>query len=102
MSPQIPRVVLFIFVPARSSDKDAVLIFKRLRDCNSVGARYRVPFNTVASSANVATPDDKFVVTQNSETPYSFLWVDLRAEPVVVTRLKIEKNRYYTGRMIDL
>ena len=67
-----------------------------------MGARYRVPFNTVASSANVATPDDKFVVTPNSDTPYSFLWVDLRAEPVVVTRLKIEKNRYDTGQMIDL
>jgi hypothetical protein len=50
----------------------------------------------------VATPDDKFVVTPNSDTPYSFLWVDLRAEPVVVTMLKIEKNRYYTGQMIDL
>lgn len=50
----------------------------------------------------MATPDDKFVVTPNSDTPYSFLWVDLRAEPVVVTMLKIEKNRYDTDRMIDL
>jgi hypothetical protein len=50
----------------------------------------------------VATPDDKFVVMPNSETPYSFLGVDLRAEPVVVTMLKIEKNRYYTGQMIDV
>jgi hypothetical protein len=63
---------------------------------------YRAPFNTVASSANVATPDDKFVVTPNSDTPYSFLWMDLRAEPVIVTMPKIEKNRYYTGQMIDL
>jgi hypothetical protein len=67
-----------------------------------VGARYRVPLNTVASSANVATPDDKFVVTPNSDSPYSFLWVELRAEPVVMTMPKIEKNRNYTGQMIDL
>ena len=67
-----------------------------------MGARYRVPFNTVASSANVATPEDKFVVRPNSDTPYPFFWVDLRAEPVVATMPEIEKNRYNTGQMIDL
>ncbi len=69
---------------------------------DSANPDYRAPFNTIASSANVATPDDKFVVTPNSDTPYSFLWMDLRAEPVIVTMPKIEKNRYYTGQMIDL
>src|SRR5271170_6508875 len=63
---------------------------------------YRAPFNVLTNSANVATPEDKFVVTPNSDTPYSYLWMDLRAEPVVVTMPKIEKNRYYTGQMIDL
>ena len=63
---------------------------------------YRAPFNVLTNSANVATPDDKFVVTPNSDTPYSYLWMDLRAEPVVVTMPKIEKYRYYTGQMIDL
>ncbi len=63
---------------------------------------YRAPFNQIASLANVATPEDKFVVTPNSDTPYSFLWMDLRAEPVIVTMPKIEKNRYYSGQMIDL
>ena len=63
---------------------------------------YRAPFNTIANSVNVATPDDKFVVTPNSDTPYSFLWMDLRAEPIIVTMPKIEKNRYYTGQLVDL
>ena len=63
---------------------------------------YRAPFNILTNSMNVATPDDKFVVTPNSDTPYSYLWLDLRAEPVVVTMPKIEKNRYYTGQIIDL
>jgi hypothetical protein len=63
---------------------------------------YRGSFNTVTSSKSVATPDDKFVVTPNSDTPYSYLWMDLRAEPLVVTVPKIEPNRYYTGQMIDL
>jgi hypothetical protein len=63
---------------------------------------HRAPFNMVASSKSVATPEDKFVVTPNSDTPYSYLWMDLRAEPLVVTMPKIEPNRYYTGQMIDL
>ncbi len=28
--------------------------------------------------------------------------MDLRAEPIVVTMPKIEKERYYTGQLIDL
>jgi hypothetical protein len=63
---------------------------------------YRAPFNTLANSSNVATPDDKFVVTPNSDTPYSYVWMDLRAEPIVITMPKIEKNRYYTGQLVDL
>jgi hypothetical protein len=63
---------------------------------------YRAPFNKLTSAKSVATPNDKFVVTPNSDTPYSYLWMDLRAEPLVVTVPKIEPNRYYTGQMIDL
>jgi hypothetical protein len=63
---------------------------------------HRAPFNTLASSRSVATPDDKFVVTPNSDTPYSYLWMDLRAEPIVVTMPKVEPNRYYTGQLVDL
>ena len=63
---------------------------------------YRGPFNTLNSSKSVATPEDKFVVTPNSDTPYSYLWMDLRAEPLVITLPKIEKNRYYSVQLIDL
>lgn len=63
---------------------------------------YKGPFNTLNSSKSVATPEDKFVVTPNSDTPYSFLWMDLRAEPLVITMQKIEPNRYYTAQMVDL
>jgi hypothetical protein len=63
---------------------------------------YRASFNALASASGVATPDDKFVVTPNSDTPYSFLWMDLRTEPVIVTMPRIERNRYYSGQLIDL
>ncbi len=63
---------------------------------------YRGAFNAVHNSKSVATPEDKFVVTPNSDTPYSYLWMDLRAEPIIITMPKIEPNRYYTGQMVDL
>jgi hypothetical protein len=75
-------------------------LYKQAVDTND--RDYRAPFNHLARSAGVATPEDKFVVTPNSDTPYSFLWLDLRAEPVVVTMPKIDKGRYYTAQLIDL
>ena len=63
---------------------------------------YRGAFNTLNNSKSVATPEDKFVVTPNSDTPYSYLWADLRAEPIVITMPKVEANRYYSAQMIDL
>jgi hypothetical protein len=69
---------------------------------DATGPDYKGPFNTLNSSKSVATPEDKFVVTPNSDTPYSFLWADLRAEPIVLTMPKIEPNRYYTAQIVDL
>lgn len=69
---------------------------------DSTNRDYRAPFNVIGRTSGVATPDDKFVVTPNSDTPYSFLWMDLRAEPIVITMPKIEKGRYYTAQLIDL
>jgi hypothetical protein len=63
---------------------------------------YREPFNVIGNSKGVATPEDKFVVTPNSDTPCSYLWMDLRAEPIVVTMPKVDKDRYYSGQLIDL
>jgi hypothetical protein len=48
------------------------------------GSQYKAPFNQIHNSANVFTPQDTAIVTPNSDTPYSFLWADLRAEPLVL------------------
>ncbi|MDM0036982.1 DUF1254 domain-containing protein [Variovorax sp. J22P271] len=63
---------------------------------------YKGPFNSVLNIARVFTPDDKAFVTPNSDTPYTFLGLDLRAEPIVLTLPAIEKNRYYVFQMMDL
>ena len=41
-------------------------------------------------------------VTPNSDTPYTFLGLDLRAEPIVLTIPAIEKNRYWVFQMMDM
>jgi hypothetical protein len=49
-----------------------------------------------------STPKDTDIVAPNNDTPYSYAWVDLRAEPWVLTIPKIEKNRFYTSQWDDL
>jgi hypothetical protein len=63
---------------------------------------YKGPFNQVLNVARVFTPDDKAFVTPNSDTPYTFLGLDLRAEPIVLTVPPIDKKRYYVFQMMDL
>jgi hypothetical protein len=63
--------------------------------------QFKAPFNQIYNFTNVATPKDTAVVTPNSDTPYSVLWLDLRAEPMVVSVPAVEKPRYYTVQLID-
>lgn len=64
--------------------------------------QYKGPWNTFLNIARVFTPDDTAFVTPNSDTPYSFSGLDLRAEPVVITVPKIEANRYFVFQLMDL
>ncbi len=49
-----------------------------------------------------SSPSDHTIVTPNYDTPYSYAWVDLRAEPWVVTLPKIEENRFYVSQWNDM
>ncbi len=62
---------------------------------------YKTSWNTIYNNARVYTPDDKAIQTPNSDTPYSFIGADLRAESLVVTVPPIEKNRYFSLQFID-
>ncbi len=63
---------------------------------------YKDDWNHVASEARVYTPADKAIQTPNSDTPYSFVGADLRAEPLVLTVPPVDKGRYYSLQFIDL
>jgi len=65
------------------------------------GPEYKGAWNQVHNTPRVYTPADTAIQTPNSDTPYSWLGMDLRAEPVVLTVPKIEKERYYSIQLID-
>jgi hypothetical protein len=62
---------------------------------------YKGPWNQIRNTPRVYTPEDKTVQTPNSDTPYSMLGMDLRAEPLVLTVPAVEKGRYYSVQLID-
>jgi hypothetical protein len=62
---------------------------------------YKGPFNQIRNFARLMTPADKAVQTPNSDTAYSFLGLDLRAEPVVITVPKFTNNRYFVLQFVD-
>ena len=66
------------------------------------GPEYKADWNTLVNNARVYTPDDKAIQTPNSDTPYSYVGADLRAEPLVFSVPKIEEGRYYSLQFIDL
>jgi hypothetical protein len=63
---------------------------------NEDSGQFKAPFNQIANEPKVYTPADTAIVTPNSDTPYSWLFLDLRAEPVVLCVPEIEKDRYYS------
>jgi len=68
---------------------------------DSSNSEYKASFNTIKNIAHVFTPEDTAIQTPNSDTPYSFLGLDLRTEPLVLTFPAIEKNRYFSVQLID-
>ena len=63
--------------------------------------QYKAPFNEIKNEPRVFTYKDTAIVTPNSDTPYSFLWMDLRAEPMVLSVPAVEKSRYYAVQLED-
>jgi len=63
--------------------------------------QFKAPFNQIKNEPNVFTYKDTAIVTPNSDTPYSFVWMDLRAEPIVLSVPAVEAKRYYAVQLCD-
>ncbi|HMG04977.1 MAG TPA: DUF1254 domain-containing protein [Chthoniobacterales bacterium] len=62
---------------------------------------FKTTWNQIHNTPRVYTPADTAIQTPNSDTPYSFVGMDLRAEPIVLTVPAIEKERYFSIQLID-
>lgn len=62
---------------------------------------FKAPWNQIKNVNSVFTPADTSVQTPNSDTPYSWIGLDLRAEPIVISVPAIEKKRYYDVEIWD-
>src|SRR5258706_529477 len=68
---------------------------------DKTSGQYKAPFNEINNEARVFTYKDTAIVTPNSDTPYSILAMDLRAEPIVLSVPAVEKARYYSVMLVD-
>ena len=68
---------------------------------NRDSGQFKAPFNHIKNEARVFTYKDTAIITPNSDTPYSLLWLDLRAEPIVLSVPAVEKSRYYSVMLED-
>jgi len=63
--------------------------------------QWKAPFNAISNAHRVFTYEDTTIVTPNSDTPYSMAWMDLRAEPVVISVPAVDPKRYYSVMLND-
>lgn len=96
---------------ARAIAKEAyIYAFAMLENYNTLYKQVASPeapeyvggFGRFRHYSELYTPDNHDVVTPNNDTPYSWAWLDLRAEPWVVTVPKVPEGRYYVQQWVDL
>ena len=68
---------------------------------DKTSAQYKAPVGMLTNEARVFTYEDTAVITPNSDTPYSLMEVDLRAEPTVISVPAVAKPRYYSVQLTD-
>jgi len=62
---------------------------------------FKAPWNHLLNVPRVYTAEDRAIVSPNSDTPYSMVGMDLRAEPVVLTVPPVDAGRYFSIQLID-
>jgi hypothetical protein len=67
---------------------------------NPNSGQYMAPLNKIHVIPHIPTPKDGVYVT-NFDTPYCWLWMDLRAEPMVLSVPAVAPPRYYAVQLSD-
>ncbi len=62
---------------------------------------YLGPLNEITHKTELLGPDFGDIVRPNNDTLYSLAWLNLRAQPIVITVPEIE-GRYYSIQLVDM
>jgi hypothetical protein len=62
---------------------------------------YLAPFNELTHKSELLGPEFKDIVRPNNDTMYSFGWLDLRAQPLVITVPEVA-DRYFSVQLVDM
>ena len=65
-------------------------------------SRVQSAVEQIGHNTRLYTPADTTIQTINSDTLYSFIGVDVRDEPIVITVSQVEEARYYGISIFDL
>jgi len=68
---------------------------------NRAAPGYMAPFNELVPKTELLGPEFKDVVRPNNDTMYTMGWLDLRAQPMVITVPEV-KDRYYSVQLVDM
>ena len=68
---------------------------------NRNSGQFKAPFTEIVNEARVFTYKDTTVIVPNSDTPYSTVSLDLRAEPMVLSVPAVDRSRYYSVQLCD-
>ena len=81
-----------------------IAAYKAMYEFNidKASGQYKSAFNEIWNDSKVFTPRDTAIVTPNSDTPYSMVQMDLRAEPLVLCVPAVDKKRYYSVQLTDM
>lgn len=63
--------------------------------------QFKAPLNVLSNEHRVFTWQDTSVISPNSDTPYSIIFMDLRTEPLVISVPPVDKSRYYSVMLTD-
>lgn len=89
---------------ARSLAREAyIFAFPMMENYKTMQAQALLPgrFNVFTHSTHLQDPSYTDIVRPNNDTLYSTLWLDLRAEPMVISAPAVE-DRYVSFQLVDM
>ncbi|PTQ69898.1 DUF1254 domain-containing protein [Pseudomonas sp. GV071] len=63
---------------------------------------YQAPLNRIAHNTDVYNGKTTAVQSPIPDTRYSFAWLDLRAEPIILTLPAVDSERYFSVQLSDI